>query len=51
LSDLSSGEQTQLAGLLSKLLGSLEGKLKQKQDTAEKTQAGNSGRITNSAQG
>ena len=30
LSDLSSVEQTQLAGLLSKLLGSLEGKLKQK---------------------
>ena len=51
LSDLSSVEQTQLAGLLSKLLGSMEGKSRLKQDASVKTQSGNSGGITNGAQG
>lgn len=51
LSDLSSVEQTQLAGLLSKLLGSLEGKSRQQQDAAVKSRSGNPGRITNGAQG
>lgn len=51
LSDLSSVEQKQLAALLSKLLGSMESRSKQKQDTAVAMQAGNLGRVTNGAQG
>lgn len=50
LNELSSVEQKQLAGLLSKLLGSMESKSKEKPDTAAGTQAGNSGRITNGTQ-
>jgi DNA-binding MarR family transcriptional regulator len=51
LSDLSSVEQTQLARLLSKLLGSMERKSRQKEGAEMKTQSGNSGRITNGEQG
>ena len=48
LSDMSTVERTQLAGLLSKLLASLEGEPRQQQ-AAVKTQSGNSGRMMNGA--
>jgi len=51
LSDLSSVEQNQLAGHLSRLLGSMETRSKQKQDTAVGTRAGNPGRLSNPVQG
>jgi DNA-binding MarR family transcriptional regulator len=50
LNDLSSAERKQLAELLSKLLGSLEDKSRQKQDRTVKSQSGNSGGIMNGAQ-
>jgi len=45
LGDLSSAERMQLAGLLSKLLGSLEDKSRKRQNTAAKVQSGMSRRM------
>jgi DNA-binding MarR family transcriptional regulator len=49
LGDLSSTERMQLAGLLSKLLGSLEDRSREKHDTTVKVQTGSKRRMLNGA--
>ena len=49
LGDLSSTERMQLAGLLSKLLGSLEDRSREKHDTTGKVQTGSKRRMLNGA--